>query len=261
MNNVALVYENPEVAQMELDGEFDYLRQKDWFDPSKQTADLTIIGAGGIGSLFSVMASKMGINEITIIDDDSVEAHNLPNQFYPKSALGMPKVDAIGNVMEDFGIANVTPIEGRINSYSALFSPYIVSGVDSMESRRAIWYCIKSNIENGADLKRYWDARLGGELVTVFSVDLTNPEEMRAYENSTLYSDEEALELPCTRRAVIDVMGYVGSYILTGVRQALAGEPSYGYLFFNAATMFLETASIIDFASLHNTTEEASVPA
>lgn len=246
------------VKSAELSGQIDYLRQKDWFDPTKEEAELTIIGAGGIGSMFTVLASKLGISDIVLYDDDSFEAHNIPNQFASKAQLGMPKVEAIKETAEDFGIAEITPIEGRVTPYTNFNTKYIVSGVDSMEARVDIFEAIEESVGNSErEFGRYWDARLGGEMVTIYSVDLTSPEEMEAYK-TTLYSDSEAVDLPCTRRAVIDVMGYVSSYLVSGVRKAISGEETYGYLFFNAEDMFLETSDLLSYVEFNNSTLETA---
>lgn len=247
---------NHRIKQLEIDGEVDFLRQKEWLDPTKMDTGLTIVGAGGIGSFATCMASKLGINDIILYDDDTFEPHNVPNQWAKKSQVGMPKVEAVKENAEDFGIADIIPMNSQVDKYTAFTTPYIWSGLDSMEARVATWEAIKSSIE-AAEVPplRYWDARLGGELITVWSVDLTDVAEMEAFEK-TLYSDGESLELPCTRRAVIDVMGYVGSFMTTGLRKAIAGDDVPGYTFFNAETMFIEHGGLIEAVEYNESTKE-----
>lgn len=246
------MYRNRRIADIEISGEVVYTRQKGFFDPISSESALSIIGCGGIGSMFAVMCGKLGIDRVVLYDEDRVEAHNLPNQFFLKKSLGEFKVDALSVLIGETGISNVTPIPMNLDRNCEITTPLIVSGVDSMNAREEIWECIKRNIENGKPLERYWDARIGGEMVIIFSVDLTNQEEMDAYERSTLYSDASVPNLPCTRRAVIDVMAHVGAQLLTGVRQYLFDKTvAYGHLYFNAETMFLEKCSILEYAEVN----------
>lgn len=226
---------NQRVHELELAGDIDFTRQRDWFDPSTVDTRLTVIGGGGIGSLFTVMAGKLGIAKITVYDDDSVEAHNLPNQFFPLDKLGWPKVAALGEAVSSFTIAEVDGKNERVDEDTRL-GGLVVSGVDSMEARKAI---AKAVWTNRFHIPRYWDARIGGEKIVIYSVNPKDPDEWRLFEK-TLYSDEAAQEDPCTRRSVIDVMGHVGSHLLTGVRKQLAKDHVPGMVYMN-----VETNSII----------------
>ena len=55
--------------------------------------ELTIIGAGGVGSALVMNAAIMGFKCIHIWDFDMLENHNLSTTTYPEEYLGMPKVD------------------------------------------------------------------------------------------------------------------------------------------------------------------------
>lgn len=248
---------NEEIKELELSGQFDYLRQKSWLDPTKIDSSITVIGAGGIGSMFNLLASKMGITNIIIYDNDEVEAHNLPNQLFDRAHLGMSKVDASKDIMERFGIATVFPRNRMVTPATKFPSKWVLSGVDSMEARKDIWEAVKGTLEDGGEIDRYWDARIGGEGISIFSVDPNNPDEVAAFEAACLYDDDEAVELPCTRRAVIDVMGYVGSFMATELRHAISGEEVPGFLSFSAESMTLETSTLERYAEFSQSLEPA----
>ena len=72
-----------------------YHRQLDILDPKSMDVPVTIIGAGATGSFTALSLAKMGIRNITIYDFDTVEEHNLPNQFYRQCDLGKRKVEAL----------------------------------------------------------------------------------------------------------------------------------------------------------------------
>ena len=116
----------------------DFWRQLDILSPedTKKT-NINVIGVGGIGSPTVLAIAKMGIRNITIFDDDTVEPHNLPNQFYTIKDLGEQKVYALSDAVNAYTGFTITthnekyvdqPVEG-----------IVISGVDSMETRKAIW--------------------------------------------------------------------------------------------------------------------------
>ena len=59
-----------------------YWRQTDIVDADRLAElPVTVIGAGATGSFITLALAKMGVRHITVYDDDTVEEHNLPNQF------------------------------------------------------------------------------------------------------------------------------------------------------------------------------------
>lgn len=239
---------NQPILDLEINGEVDYLRQKDFFDPTKNDVGITIVGAGGIGSFTTVLASKMGFTDIVLYDDDSFEAHNIPNQFANRNQVGMAKVNAVKETAESFGIGNVFTRNRKVNENTIFATPYVASGLDSMSARKDTWEAVKNSNEEEEIVKRYWDARIGGQGINIFSVDPNNPGEVEAFESVCLYDDSEASTAPCTARAVIDIMGYVASFLNTQFRREIGGESVPGYLNFSAETFALETSSIQRFA-------------
>jgi molybdopterin/thiamine biosynthesis adenylyltransferase len=219
---------NKRVRELEANGVIDNTRHRDWYDPMQREDTLTVIGAGGIGSLFSVLAGKLGINKIILYDEDLVDKHNLPNQFYPLDSFGYYKSDALGETIERFSISEVESIKCKVDETSKLRG-LVVSGVDSMEARKEIAEAVR---RNRFTVDHYWDARIGGEKLVIYSVNPKDPGEWDAY-IKTLYSDEDAEEAPCTRRSVIDVMGHVGSFLLTSVREYLSGKKPDGFTYVN----------------------------
>jgi molybdopterin/thiamine biosynthesis adenylyltransferase len=221
---------NKRVRELELSGVIDFTRQRDWFDPTSSQTKLTVVGGGGIGSLFTLMAGKLGISKIVIYDDDLVESHNLPNQLFPLDSFGYYKAEALADTLEKFTIAEAEAKTERVTKDTRLRG-LVVSGVDSMAARKEIAEAVyKSRL----DIPRYWDARIGGEMIVIYCVNPRDPVQWKAY-LKTLYDDSEAVQDPCTRRSVIDVMGHVGAHLLTGVREHLAGDEPSGFIYYNAA--------------------------
>jgi molybdopterin/thiamine biosynthesis adenylyltransferase len=217
------------VQELEVAGVIDFTRQRDWFDPTSAQTKLTVIGGGGIGSLFTLMAGKLGISKIVIYDDDLVESHNLPNQLFPLDSFGHFKAEALADTLEKFTVAEPEAHNEKVTKDTRLRG-LVVSGVDSMAARKEIAEAVhKSRL----DIPMYWDARIGGEKIVIYAVDPRDPEQWETYQK-TLYDDSDAEQDPCTRRSVIDVMGHVGAHLLTGIREFLAGEKPAGFIYYHA---------------------------
>ena len=58
-------------------------------------AHVTIAGAGGLGSNIAIALTRIGVGHLTLIDFDSVELSNLNRQQFKLSQVGMPKVTAL----------------------------------------------------------------------------------------------------------------------------------------------------------------------
>ena len=68
------------------------------FDRLKN-AHIGIAGLGGLGSNIAMMLARSGIGHLTLADLDSVEPSNLNRQHYMVSHLGMPKTEAIKDLI------------------------------------------------------------------------------------------------------------------------------------------------------------------
>jgi hypothetical protein len=213
----------------------DYIRQRAWFDPRTNNAAATIVGCGGIGSFAALALAKLGIQTITLVDFDSVEEHNVPNQLFGPDQLGELKVNALArNIFAATGISATgipTALEEGIPR-----APVVISALDSMSARAALWQQVRYKL----DVKLFLDGRLGGEHVVLYSVVPSNPTDVAGYE-ATLHSDDDGLDLPCTARAIIDVGFAVGSVITRAVRRSYAHAPTTPTVYLNQETLELFT--------------------
>lgn len=156
---------------------------------------VTIIGAGSIGSCVALWLGKMGVGSITIYDNDSVEQHNWSNQMYRISDIGKLKVVALQEVMELFGGAN--PIVNPVIYEGQPLTEVVISAVDSMSSRKAIWESVRKD----TNVRLYLDTRMGLETLMVHTACPANRDHRIRY-SQTLYSDRTALQEPCTARTI-----------------------------------------------------------
>lgn len=179
----------------------------------------TLIGAGGIGSPTALALAKMGVQHIAVYDDDRVEPHNLPNQLYRFGDLGRAKVEGLAEICRDFAGIEIGAKPERFDGNHQL-SGVVISGVDTMAGRKEIWRRIRYN----SAVQLYIEARMGAEVGRIHSVKPCEPDLVRWYEK-TLYDDSEAVDLPCTARAVIYNVFVIAGFIANQVKKFAMAEP------------------------------------
>ena len=211
----------------------DYWRQTDIVTPSDFSKyKVTVIGAGGIGSPTTLALAKLGVENITIYDDDKVEKHNLPNQMYRLSDDGESKVEATRDICEDFSGTVISTCEEKFEDQQ--IGGIVVSGVDSMKSREAIWKKIKYN--TNVDL--YIDARMGAEVCRIFSIKPCNPDDVKWYEKK-LFKDDDASEEPCTARSVIYNTFTIAGLIASQMKKFVRAQPFSRDVVFDIGSLIL----------------------
>jgi molybdopterin/thiamine biosynthesis adenylyltransferase len=198
----------------------EYTRQQDWFNPNEHPyAHVTIVGVGGIGSWTALALGKLGIRNIDLVDHDAVEPHNVPSQMYGLDDVGTPKVLALGGHVLEFANYHPNVLETTLTEYPYQYDGVVVSALDSMAARAALWDRVKHT-----PVELLLDARLGGQSIVVYAVNPCDPAHIEFYE-SRLYSDEQAKDYPCTAAAVIDVGFQVASLLTRAVRLHFTGQP------------------------------------
>ena len=198
------------------------IRQSKLVDKEILCVPITIIGAGGIGSFTALTLAKMGFENITAIDDDTVEEHNIPNQFYRYQDLENPKVNALKEMV--FSFTNSTIIrtwECRFEETEIGFNGIWIMAVDNMNTRKNIYELAYKhyNLITGII-----DGRMGGQQAEVYTVNMQNRMERATYKN-TLWEEAETAQIPCTERAVIYNVLWIASTIANSVRLLLERKP------------------------------------
>lgn len=181
-----------------------------------------LIGAGGIGSWTGLGLAKMGLPSLTVMDFDSVEVHNQPNQLYGEAHIGMLKVEALSQVVDLLaGTCMVTGLTEEVRPFvhnSPITASVVVSGVDSMKARKAIWELVKSS-----EARHYIDARMGARVLRIFTVEVQDEAQQQRYED-TLFDDEGAEEAPCTERSIVYTPMLTAALICDNVKKLATGE-------------------------------------
>ncbi len=205
-----------------------YKRQFDLVKPANLTFPIVVIGIGGIGSWVTLALAKMGCTRIFVIDPDIIEDHNIATQFYKEKQKGETKVKAlIENVKEFTGIE----IKGNTAKWEKVFgnqvvkdhlSDYvIISALDSMRERKALFRYFE---ENGFP-NLYVDARMGGELLRVFTVLKHNLESYTAYRKKMEDKKLKVYKERCTERAIVYNTFLSGAVITNIIKKFANTQP------------------------------------
>jgi len=196
----------------------DFLRQIDLIRPEALETPVHLIGCGGIGSFAALALGKLGCSRLHLYDDDCVEEHNVPNQLFRITDVGRPKVEALAEILEAFTGTRPQPQRRRLEGER--LQGIVVSGVDSMLSRKNLWH---KTVRHRAGISLFLDGRLGGEVLRLYAIRPADPDDVRLYERS-LYDDGQAAPLPCTAGAVIYTGFAMASLVADQMKKFAAGE-------------------------------------
>jgi molybdopterin/thiamine biosynthesis adenylyltransferase len=209
------------------------LRQLDLVRREALEIPIHLIGCGGIGSCVALALGKLGCPQLHLYDDDRVEDHNVPNQLFRTSDVGRPKVDALAEILEAF--TGLRPQAHRRRVQDERLRGIVVSGVDSMATRMAIWQKV---VRHRAGIALYLDGRLGAEVCRLYAIRPADPDDIRAYERS-LYDDSQAEPLSCTAGAIIYTGLAMASLVADQVKKFATGEPVAREILYDLNTLTL----------------------
>ena len=193
-----------------------YIDQIKFFNPETWLYQVHLIGAGGINNMLGPCLAKMGIKEIHIWDDDKLEARNCPTEVaYSYNMVGQPKTTAMHDMIRYLmGNDTVKVIEHqeRVTATTEL-EGVVISGVDSMASRKIIWEAIQANF---IDIPLYIDGRSAGKRISIFALSPADFDATEKYK-TWLFDDSKAMPLECGARnfppVSLDIAAKIASII------------------------------------------------
>lgn len=154
--------------------------------------DVSIGGAGGIGSNALYCLTKSIPGSYFVMDMDIVEDYNVGSQFFNKNQVGMKKVAAIAQTVsvntDDFEVM-IHPFAEFVDANSDIL-PFAISAFDNMTARKNFYEAWLKN----PDRKILIDGRLRATYYQIYTV---LPGREKDYE-ATLFSDDEVDDGLCT---------------------------------------------------------------
>jgi hypothetical protein len=191
----------------------DFHRQLDVLDqPRLAQIPVTVIGAGAVGSFACLALAKSGAERIRVFDDDTVERHNLPNQWYRLADVGRRKVEALRELVFDMTGVSIDIEPHRFTGSPA--TEVTLCCVDSMDVRLDLW----KQLHPRPNL--YIDARMGAEVGKVHCVG-----HFASWYEDTLYPSSEAHRAPCTAKATMYCASGLAAFIVSQVANYASDRP------------------------------------
>lgn len=188
-----------------------YTHQSGLVDPAKLTHRIMIVGAGSVGSWTAMCLGKLGVRDITVMDMDHVEVHNVGAQAYTSADEDEPKVEAL---QRRLSFLLEQPIKGINRQWTPEvdLSEYdvVISSVDNITVRKNIYKQLKGS------RKLILDPRMAGNGIEIYTVRCWEEKDCSFYED-TLFEESETIETPCSERViaynVFSIAGMIGNLL------------------------------------------------
>ena len=181
---------------------------------------VVLIGAGAIGSFTALALTKLGVEKLTVYDDDEITEHNLPNQFYPTSGVGFCKTRVLGQVIDQFNGVKIKWSKKRYKDQQ--LAEVTIVATDSMASRKLVFDQFKKQKQT-----RYLlEARMGGEIGFAYCINKKSKKQMSMYKK-TLYTDDQVAPLGCTERSIIYNVLMISSLLCRAFKSLVNKEKDY----------------------------------
>lgn len=187
----------------------DFSRGSDLFDPVLYgDKKIVIVGAGGIGSTTAYTLAKMGCNNITVVDMDTVDKVNCSSQFFGLEQTGLPKVVALQNNIRLLCDEEITAINEPYKPEHIKGADIIIMALDNIETREQI-------VRDADETSFIIDPRM------VKKVAVVNTLHAYSFEKDRWLAEELGHEAPeevaCTSKAVafnaVSLAGLIGALV------------------------------------------------
>ena len=161
----------------------------EYFDPINDVkAPIHIIGVGAMGSRIAELLVRLGIRQLHIWDMDVVEDKNITNQLYFHKQIGLPKTEALEEILREINPQVDIKKHGKYTNQN--LSGYIFLCVDSIELRYEI---ANANKDNKYILGMF-DTRMRLEDAQSYGANWADEDAKRAFIATMNFTDEEAKE-------------------------------------------------------------------
>ncbi len=223
---------------------------------------INIIGCGAIGSFTALGLMKTGFKNLHLWDFDKVAIENVGTQLYGATHVRTDKVSALNQLLGQLGPPGDLPamihnerwncdtLDDDECSYAhdhddeydeddcvMTSTPehmrdggIVIMAVDSMKARREIWDSLKDYTENcisDDDVDWVIDGRMGAEHALMYTMAPTDDDADIATYEKTLYSDDNALQEPCTAAGTAYTALLISGWICKSVKDVLTRNPKY----------------------------------
>lgn len=194
-------------------------RHRDMIGTVNLNTPLVVAGAGSIGSYAILALTKLGFNNIIVLDDGIVEEENIAPQFYRPRDFGKLKVNCLTSSIRDLTGVDLIAIpkkyDGETNDLVNEMTKgkhILILAVDSMAARKSLFL--------HTSYSALVDARMAIEYLAVYSFSVDGADDYRA----TLHSDENSVQEACTNKAISYTSLIAGGLVAKSVLDRLKGN-------------------------------------
>jgi len=172
-----------------------YIRHPEYVLPPRRAF---IIGVGGVGSWTALFLAIAGVQEITIVDGDIVEEHNLIRTPFMETFVGVKKVDALKtliNIVRPTTTVNIIDdYVGNVNDISLAYEDIVIDTTDSPElhialeekCRRLGIKFVRANYDFYPETRMFQTTNLFGHL-ELDKKEWGEPEQQQGYRENRSY--------------------------------------------------------------------------
>lgn len=162
----------------------------EFFNPSDVKGRVHIIGCGSVGSTIAENLARCGVTKFTLYDFDIVEAHNIVNQMFTSEQIGMPKTEALRDIIVSINPDAAPDIRIVPEGWQGeLLSGYVFLAVDSIEIRREF---VEKHMDN-MYTKAVFDVRTLLESAQHYAADWSDWDQKQKLLKTMQFSHEEAM--------------------------------------------------------------------
>ena len=183
-----------------------FSRSFDLIPQDKLQSPVIVFGCGSIGSYTALALAKAGFTNLTLLDHDTVDIENIGPQFYKPEQVGEKKVNCLDNNLYEYTRETYYTLEQKFTyNYTTDFMELaklvtvdttIVCAIDSMKARTHLFNLLKD-----LPFKGFIDSRMAIESLDLYSFCKEHKKTQGHYAK-TLFSDESAIQAPCTNKAI-----------------------------------------------------------
>lgn len=198
----------------------------EWYNEI-QKARIVLGGCGGIGSNVAFQLARMIPANITIYDDDTVEAVNMAGQLFSYKDIGKSKVGAIADMILQYtSMRQINAIDKKFTDQTEP-GDIMICGFDSMRARKTFFKSWLSHIKNKSMEERakclLIDGRLSIDTLQVLCIKGDDDYNINRYQREFLFSDSQADETICSMKQTTYLACMIGSLIVNLFTNFIAG--------------------------------------
>lgn len=195
--------------------------QMDLFNPEEyKDKKIVIVWVWWVWSLTTLILAQMWIKNITIIDFDKIENHNISSQFYKTNQLEKLKVESLASNVEEFTWILPKAINEKYKPEHTEDADIIIMWVDDMEVRKDIVETSNPNLS-------FIDCRMAWEVFEVY----TFTKYQKEIYMGNWYSNEDASPEVCTAKSISYNTAVIAGIIWKIVKDILSNKiVKYNYV-------------------------------